>query len=378
MFSYGFSYGGRADNKGRLFSVFQSVSGNYKTGMQTSQLLPLLRPLTWVYSTGVSLRNWLYDLGVLKTTSVSLPVICAGNATTGGSAKSPFVDFLCTRLLEMNRRPVILLRGYGGKNTGPKLVNANDTPTDVGDEALMHRFLLGPGVPVVVARNRALGAAFIDYQTLGDVVVLDDGYQHRRLNRDLNFLLLNVSSSAAQNMWQMGSLLPEGRLREPMSQALERADAVVFVKKTSGKGQSPASSTHLLLHDTPCLTFSLVASHFEDLSTREVLHLDSFRGKQGLAASAIASPEGFFLMLEELGLELKSKTAYRDHYEFSQNDWRKLTSTPEVPLFLTAKDAVKLLKFAPQRGQAYILMLKAVLQDSDQQTLDSLLLSVIK
>ena len=327
--------------------------------MNISRLRPWLAPLSPVYGAAVSLRNALYDCQILASGKSRLPVICVGNVTTGGSGKSPFCAFLAQKLAERGRRPVILSRGYKGSLRGPHQVKANDSISEVGDEPLMHVLALGDNGNVVISADRLAGARFIEENDLGDIVVLDDGYQHRRLERDLNILLLDVSSENARKTWQEGNLLPAGSLREPLCSAIRRAQCVVYVRKGSAKSSSLAQDCSVpgIVIDMPCFNFTLSPCNFVDAHSGETLELEKLSGTRAKVITAIASPQSFLSMLSSLGIDISDKVIRPDHFLFSKSDWAALKRGETMPIITTAKDAVKLAPFVEEEGQLLILNL---------------------
>lgn len=309
----------------------------------------VLGTLSAVYGAVTAGRNLLYDRGILKTYSSDLPVISVGNLTAGGNGKTPFVQFLAQTLLEAGKRPVILSRGYGGSITEPHVVRATDAPAFVGDEALMQKQTFGDAVPVVIARARIEGALLIQTENLGDVILLDDGFQHRALAREVDLVLVDVSSKAACVEWTNGRLLPWGRFRESKSHGLKRASGVVRISR----GVNPAGE--VAATGLPTFDCQLKPASFVDIATGEELSLEKFAGVNGAALTAIAKPEGFFVLLEKLGVKLETRSAYRDHYLFTAND---LIALGGKQLFVTEKDAVKLRSFVAP-GECFALKIKA-------------------
>lgn len=169
-------------------------------------LSTILYPFSLLYGVASSVKNHLYDTGVLSQYTTSIPVICVGNITVGGSGKSPVVQMIVSKLLSQGKRPVILSRGYGGSERGPIEVKEEHLASAVGDEPLMHKKHFRQTVSVVVARKRAHGAQFIEEKSLGDIIVLDDGYQHRALNRAVNILLIDRSSKEKEHLWRKKTL----------------------------------------------------------------------------------------------------------------------------------------------------------------------------
>jgi len=180
--------------------------------------------MNWLnpYFYAVSLRNWLYDRGFFKTCSFSVPILCVGNLSVGGSGKTSLVRFLAQNLAE-DYHTAVLLRGYRRSTSGPVVVSyrgeVRASWKEVGDEAYMLAKLL-KNVSVVVSEDRCLGAKLAVEGLKAQLIILDDGFQHRRLKRDLDIVLLKERDLKDR-------LLPFGRLREPLG-GLKRAHAVVL------------------------------------------------------------------------------------------------------------------------------------------------------
>lgn len=291
-----------------------------------------LKLLSGLYGAAVSVRNLAFDLGFLREQSVSVPVICVGNVTAGGTGKTPLVRSIVKLLLDGGSKPGILLRGYQGSYTGVRTVEMGDGPELVGDEAVLHRSWFEKEVTIVVSRRRVAGAGRL-HQLGMTHIVMDDGFQHRALKRDLNLLLLDISSEEKIDEWSNGKLLPEGRLRERLGNALKRADAVVYVNKGSGRADTSADER---LKDYPGPKFTF---HLKLEPPTEVVS-----GDKVVAVCAIGSPQTFFKGLRAAGLNLVEQFAYPDHYSFREGDVRKLISLG-FPIICTEKDAVKLKLF---------------------------------
>ena len=296
--------------------------------------------LSGLYGVGVATRNLAFDVGVLPQRGIDLPVICVGNVTAGGTGKTPFVRFLVKSLIELGAKPGILLRGYRGSYTGVGKVDRGDSVELVGDEAVLYTEWFGDTAPVVVSRKRIDGADAL--QQLGVThIIMDDGFQHRGLKRDVNLLLLDVSTELKVDEWRNGDLLPAGRLRESLSSALPRADAVVFVDKGDGeKGdiESPSGFSGQVF------TFKLQIDPIVDMAT----------GAEVVAVCAIGSPDAFFEGLKRHGLILKNQVAYPDHHSFREQDWDELRSVG-LPIVCTEKDAVKLKHFTKGGGELIVV-----------------------
>lgn len=320
---------------------------------------PLTAPLAPLYSFVSSARNKLYDAGLLAAYRAPLPVICVGNATVGGSGKSPLAAAIARRLKVLGLKPVILSRGYGGSAAGPLLVGGGESADLVGDEPLMHKKFLNPEVPVVVSRDRVIGAAFIAEKQIGDVVVLDDGYQHRRLKRDLNILLADASSERSLKEWEEGRMLPAGRFREQPSQAIRRAQAVVAVSRSDSAGAKDREEFKRKIAASasrvPVIGVELYSEKLIELESGNEIELGAAGGMCCSAACGLARPEQFFSAVESLGVELIDRLAFGDHHPYSSAEVRKMLAGG-APLVVTAKDAVKIQPFCRPGDKILVLM----------------------
>ena len=300
----------------------------------------LLLPLSSLYFLITSIRNYLYDWGLLSSYSVSLPVVCVGNVVVGGSGKSPVVRHLVNCALSAGRHPVILLRGYRGRLKGPKVVEDCHGVSDVGDEAKMHFDFFANKVPVVVSADRYLGAKMIADTKLGDLIIMDDGYQHRRLRRDVNLLIIPRSGLKRKNKF----LLPGGPCRESYAQAFKRADILVAYDKETvadiGEGKSVTQINRRI-------------ASFKDLYTGECLPLSFFKNKRVVTVCALGSPEQFFNSLKDRGVEISKKYTFSDHYLYKGADYDIFTSSAH-PVVCTGKDAVKLKPFVNRAGECFV------------------------
>lgn len=278
------------------------------------------------YSAAMRARRWLYRRGVLPSRSVDVPVICVGNITTGGTGKTPMVAWVVGHLFEAGRRPAILTRGY-------KAVDG------LSDEAELLKGLTG--ADVVVNADRVAGATAA-IAGGADVLVMDDGYQHRRLRRDLDIVLVD-----AADPFGFGHCLPRGLLREPRS-ALRDAGAVVVTRSDAVDGGSlvrlqerlrglaPAASLHAAAHRPVKLIDPVGDEH----------PLDALTGRKVTAFCGIARPESFFETLRGLGAEVGGTLALGDHVNYTDAvaaDVRKVADESGTDVLVTTqKDHVKL------------------------------------
>jgi len=281
----------------------------------------LLLPFTLPYYFGVFLRNLLYDEGIKKPKKLPVPVISVGNLSVGGTGKTSFVIYLANLLKE--KRVCILLRGYKRKSKGVLLVSEyGKILTDwekAGDEAYLLAKLL-PNASVVVSEDRYEGGVFAVERLNPELIILDDGFQHRKLHRDLNILLLKKKDLEDH-------LLPYGNLREPLS-SLKRADLLILsyqeVEPFEFNSEKPTFKM--------CREFdSVLNSNFEEIP---VEHL---KEKEVIAFSGLGDNEQFLKTLKKLGFKVKEFLSFPDHY-----DYKEFRPKKEETYLTTPKDLIKL------------------------------------
>lgn len=299
----------------------------------------LLLPLSPLYGAILRLRSAAYRKNALRSHQLGIPVISVGNLTHGGTGKTPLVEALVRDLIRRGRRPAILTRGYGrGGDEALVLVGPRpETPVEEsGDEPLELACRL-PGVPIVIDRDRVRGGARAI--ALGaDCVVLDDGFQHLRLRRDLNILLVD-----AGDPWGGGHLPPRGRLREPL-RAIHRADLILVTKIRGGNIPEEILESLSLLHPG-CPVHGLRMAPSKLLSPQGPQELESLEGREVLAVAGIARPSAFVDILRDLGARIMEERFFPDHHNYSCEEMRQMEARAEERdwrLVTTAKDAVKL------------------------------------
>jgi tetraacyldisaccharide 4'-kinase len=272
-----------------------------------------MNPLATLFGVGVRLKNELYDRGVFKGRKLARPVISVGNLSVGGTGKTPFVIMLGRALKERGIEIDVLSRGYGRESTQVLVVDPEGPPEQFGDEPLLIARKLG--VPVIVGADRYQAGLLAEAKfPQVKVHLLDDGFQHRRLHRDFDVVLL-----AEHDLGE--PLLPAGRLREPLA-SLRRADAVVL---PSGL-------------DSPIQEKSI-------WRVRRRIHFLGLRNDL-IAFCGIAHPEQFFAGLKKLGLELVGCIKFSDHHRYTQRDIDDLLEerkrTGASGFITTEKDAINL------------------------------------
>ncbi len=274
----------------------------------------ILLPLAWLYAAALGVRSVLYRCKMLKQESASVPVVVVGNITAGGTGKTPTVLWLVNALKERGYKPGIVSRGYGGSHSGTSMrVDADSSPSVVGDEPVL--LAQRSGCPVVVDADRVRATRMLVEDGV-DVVVTDDGLQHRRLRRDFEICVVDGARGLGN-----GRLLPAGPLRESASR-LRTVDAVLV----NGSG------------DINGVPFELQASDAVRLNGSVVRPLGGFRDTTVHAVAAIGNPDRFFNLLRTFGIQV-IEHGMADHAALSRQD---IEFADDFDVFMTEKDAVKI------------------------------------
>jgi tetraacyldisaccharide 4'-kinase len=317
-----------------------------------------LTPLGWLYGAVTRARLRLYRSGALKTEKAGAPVVSVGNLTAGGTGKTPLVEWVASALAREGMRVCVLTRGYGRADESKRVLASDGARVlagvaECGDEPrLLAEKLLG-AASVVCDRDRVAAARWARAELGAEVFVLDDGFQHFRIARDLDLVTLD-----ATDPWGGGHLLPRGRLREPAS-ALARADCVVITRAEM------AEDIEALRAEVARLSGGRAAVLTSRVRTRGLVPLGEFgRASDEVAARkasersgvgfgapvaafcAVGNPRAFFEHLRRDGFELSYTRAFADHHAYTAADAeavsREAASSGARELLTTAKDAVKL------------------------------------
>ncbi len=294
-------------------------------------------PLSAAYGGAAAARNALYDRRWLPVRTLRGAVISVGNLSAGGSGKTPFVILLGELLKARGIRFDVLSRGYGRKSRGVLLVDPSGLPQDYGDEPLLIARRLQ--VPVVVGEDRYEAGRFAETRFGPQIHVLDDGFQHRRLSRDFDIVLVTPEDARDR-------LLPAGRLREPL-QELRRADAVALASGATAESFPLQGKTVWRVRR------GIVA---QNISARPVV----FCG--------IARPQNFLLQLRAAKVDPAAEAFFRDHHAYIEKDIRdllKLAKRSEADGFVTTeKDAVNLGGYLGALAPLAIVPVKMELADA--------------
>jgi tetraacyldisaccharide 4'-kinase len=312
----------------------------------------LLVPFSLMFWLGVAIRNWFFDIGILKTTKVGVPVISVGNISTGGAGKTPIVEMLIEKL-RSNGRLSVVSRGYGRKSSGTIVVsdgrgnlasveNAGDEPSQIA-----RKF---SNIIVVVDERRVRGAQKA-IELGAEIILLDDGFQHRYLHRDLNLVVMMVEEIFIGD-W----LLPAGNRREPIS-SLKRVDALILTRCVDNaeferakrmidlRYKTKYHSGHLLKGDAIFGVQTKLKS-LKRASTNEIIETGQFINKKIIAVSGIGNPKSFESLLVGAGMIVAKHFIFDDHHWFSDEDIQTIVESRKTLnadfMVTTEKDFMRL------------------------------------
>lgn len=308
------------------------------SGLCDRLVLPLLAVPAAIYATLICLRAWAYARGLFTVHRLPRPVISIGNITVGGTGKTPVTAWIARYLLEQGLRVAVLSRGYGGSLEGQTaIVSDGQTillgPDQCGDEPYLLACTI-PGLLVVVGSDRYRAGQLALEQLAPDCFLLDDGFQHLRLYRDLNILLLDCTNPLGN-----GRVVPAGPLRE-LPRARQRADLLVFTRC-----HDDSQIAWDMAHVPQCRTQHRLAS-FRMLANGHELRSEQLRRGKVVACAGIANPAAFFENIRQCSIPLAATLALEDHAIYDAATLasmeRLLAETGAEWLLTTEKDGVKL------------------------------------
>ena len=319
----------------------------------------LLYPLSLLYGGITAARNFLYDAGILPTDEFSFPVICVGNITVGGTGKTPHTEYIAA-ILKEHFRVAVLSRGYKRKTRDFRIVSAESQVSESGDETLQMCHNL-PGAIVAVDRNRVHGIDMIlDSHPEVEVVILDDGYKHRRLTPGYSILL-----SDYERMFYKDHLLPYGNLRESKAN-MRRADIILITK-------TPANITPIPVFNPDQVKNKVTITGNSDTGI--------------VLVTGIANPQPLKEHLEKSFHEI-THLEYSDHHNFTEKDIAAITDaynnlkSRNRFLFTTEKDAVRLREFAniaePMKSSFFYIPVGIYFLNEDKDEFDNLIIDYVR
>jgi len=314
-----------------------------------------------LYQVIVTTRNKLFDRGIFSQIKVEAKVISIGNITVGGAGKTPTVIMVTKLLKEAGIKAGILSRGYSRNSKGYQLISDGSTlflPVNKsGDEIYLAAEECG--VPAAVSERRVEGAQKFIGDTNVEAIVLDDAYQHRWLDRDLNILVFDQRFLTKKGIIDR-NLLPLGRMREPFS-SVDRADIVIINRKFTEKVDVPKSIVKLF-EGKKLFYGYYVASGVYDVKNHQQFRLNEFEGEKSLVVCGIARPYSFLKVLEQNDIDISNKLLFKDHKEYTLKEVnlirKKFYVTNSNSVVTTQKDFVKLKDFSKELDDIDIYYLK--------------------
>ncbi len=315
----------------------------------------VLAPAGWAYGMVGGVRNSLYERGLLPSHDAPLPVLSLGNLSVGGTGKTPMASWAAARLHEAGACPAIVMRGYGD------------------DEPLVHE-RLNPGLIVVTDPDRVRGAARARAEG-ADCAILDDGFQHRRLRRIADWVLVPAEQ------WRPGlRLLPAGPLREPVG-SLRRANLLVVTRKSASRERAEEVATTLAgaLREGAGVAVCHLAPHalVDALNARREA-LTWLAGRAVVAVAAVGAPGSFFAQLGALGAAVQP-LAFDDHHAFDAREIEQIVraAASRDGVVCTLKDAVKLAPLWPRAGPTLWYVSQRVVVERGSAALDASLEGIL-
>ncbi|HXJ79332.1 MAG TPA: tetraacyldisaccharide 4'-kinase [Candidatus Methylomirabilis sp.] len=300
--------------------------------------------LSMGYRIALAARERAYRMRLLRTGRLPCPVVSVGNITVGGSGKTPMVEEVALCLMELGALPVVVSRGYGRDTRGVRIVADREgtrlTPRAAGDEPTLLAEHL-PGIPVVVGENRFEAGQVALRECDAAAIVLDDGFQHRTLHKNLEILVVNGSAP-----WGNRRLFPRGMLREPLS-SLGRADLFVVTNPRTPAEVDAATDT-IRRHNTRA---PILAARYHVVGAVTMpagcdLSSEALHGRRLLAFAGLGSPRGFAETLAASGVDVTGLIEYPDHYWFAERDLEELARHAAAigaeGLITTEKDWIRL------------------------------------
>ncbi len=325
------------------------VTGKSET-VFSSLLRPLLALLSFLFLIVVKARHFLYEIGIFRSIKLRKPVISVGNITWGGTGKTPLTEAILNRFLKDGKRPALLTRGYGEDE----------------DKVILQNF---PGVNVLRGKNRRLNALKAQEHLSFDIFLMDDGFQHLSIKRDVDIVTINATDPIGN-----GFLIPAGILREPLD-SLRRADVLVITKSDLVDKERLSNIKSLILGVADDI--DIFEAIHEPVCFHTVSHdkqpIDSLNGRRVCAISGLADNDSFFITLKRLNVPVVSRLAYMDHHKYLGADIDRITKVVKEnnidTIVTTEKDWIKLKDMLdlPSLKEVDLLVLKIELKVKESE-----------
>jgi tetraacyldisaccharide 4'-kinase len=352
----------------------------------------ILAPLGALYSAIMRARLALYRKGALRVHQINSPVVSVGNITTGGTGKTPIVEWVARAAAVEGRRVCILTRGYGRRDENKRVLVSDGEriladAREGGDEPRLLAETLQGAAAVISDADRVGAARWAEENLNSNLFILDDGFQHLRIARDLDIVALD-----ATNPWGGKRLLPGGRLREPLK-GLRRADLIILTRAEQSleidslrkEAERLSAGRHILLARTRTRAIRPLGEAMLEDDVADIFTRHASPGTPSVSAATVAAfcalgnPTSFFAHLRSVGYSLSHTRAFPDHYAYKQTDVDALVFEARragaSALLTTAKDAVKLRSL---RFDLPCYVLEIELELDDQEKLAEMIREAIK
>jgi tetraacyldisaccharide 4'-kinase len=337
----------------------------------------LLIPFSFFYWVVIAARNRFFDIGILKTTKSDVPVISVGNISAGGTGKTPIVEILIEKL-KKNRQLSVVSRGYRRKSSGTIVANdgkgncssVEKSGDEPGQLAAKYRNL------IVVANEKRICGAKKAVELGAKIVILDDGFQHRYLHRDLNIVVITVDEILKGDCF-----LPAGNRREPIS-SLKRSDLII-VSRCLDENEFYKAAEEVRSFNKPILGVRTKLKSLRRVSTNAAVTDDYFTNKKVIAVSGIGNPNSFESLLSDTGVKIEKHLIFSDHHWYSKKDIKKIIETKKLLnadiIITTEKDVTRIGKSFDEYLTSENLIVAEIRQEiiAGEQKLDELLKQLV-
>jgi tetraacyldisaccharide 4'-kinase len=335
----------------------------------------LLLPFSSIYFLIIYFRNLFYNKNIFKSYKIPRPVISIGNITTGGTGKSPFVIFLLDFLIKQNLKPAVILRGYKRKSNDIETVyNGSEIFCNIdkcGDEPMMianNLSLKYKDFYVITGSNRVETSNYTINNYNPDIIILDDAFQHRKIRRDIDIVLIDAGETI-KNRFFNSLILPAGNLRENLGN-LVRADIII----QNNKFNNFKILNNLKKYNKETFILNYSVRGFFDINNTEY----DINGKNVCAFAGIAKPFSFFDKLKDYNCNFIDSIAFNDHHNYNLDDISRITlnSTKETYFITTEKDFVKIKRFNDFIKYFNVLFMKIELNLNENDRFFSILKNI--
>jgi tetraacyldisaccharide 4'-kinase len=316
----------------------------------------------------MTIRNFCFDQGIFKSTKLSTLVISVGNLSVGGTGKTPATIFLAKTLRDHGWRVAIISKGYQRKSSGVVIVsNGQRILADAitaGDEPLLMAQACD-GIPVIVDHEKRKAAVAAVEKFAPDIILVDDGFQHRQLQRDLDVVMVDARTPLSNFWW-----FPAWPMREPAS-SLRRADFVIL--NTGGRSDWKKIALHCRRYNAEKIFHGTLQGmgwrELVEKETQKILPLALVKDQPVLLVSGIAHPERFRELVEKLGARVVKEMKFGDHYQYQKNDIQAIASTRKACgtryILTTSKDAGKLAVLGETAAMPLLVLETAFIMDEE-------------